>query len=59
MNDEIKDKQTLTAEMILSNDEASTDEELRAHLVTELGLTEESAEALVAKRDAYLRGELL
>lgn len=40
---------------ILANDEASTDDELVAHFVAEVGATEEEARAAVQGRDAALR----
>jgi hypothetical protein len=45
-------------ESTLTNDEASTDEELVQHFIKEGGLSEEEARSWVAKRDTYLRGEL-
>lgn len=43
---------------ILTNDEASTDEELVTHFMKKGDLTRKEAEQWVAKRGAYLRGEL-
>jgi len=42
----------------LTNDEASTDEELVQHFMKVGGLSEQEARAWVAKRGEYLRGEL-
>jgi arginine repressor len=39
---------------ILTNDEVSTDEELMAHFVNEMGLTTQEAESQVARRNQML-----
>lgn len=47
---------TAWVEAILSNDEASTDEELVEHFKTEGGIAQAEAAALVARRSEFLRG---
>lgn len=42
-------------EMILANDEASTDEELLVHLMQQFALTEAEAAAQIANRDTLLK----
>jgi hypothetical protein len=41
-------------EAMLANDEASTDEELTAHLVSEVGVAIELADFAIIHRDAFL-----
>lgn len=50
----ITKEQLQTIEAILSNDEASTDQELVEHFMNELGLSESDAKVWVNVRDQYL-----
>jgi hypothetical protein len=54
----IGSKVLATIYAVLCNDEASTDDELRAHFQQTLGLTESQAHAQVARRQATLKAPL-
>jgi hypothetical protein len=55
MRNKLSDKDIEFIEDQLINNAESTDEEMEAHFVSELGITEAQAKRWVAKRDAYLR----
>ena len=53
----MKKNQERVIKAILSNDEASTDEELISHFVNEVGVSNSEAVKMVSERNLYLRGE--